>query len=61
MFESFAAFLLDHEVWKVLTYEDNQAVTTILNAIVSVNQATIAELWKLQALLNVFGGTIQAC
>lgn len=50
---SFSAFVSDPDTRRILVHEDNQAVVSILNAMVSASKPMMAELRKLQKLLAV--------
>jgi hypothetical protein len=56
----FAAFVEKSEVQQILLHEDNQAVVSILNAMVSASRPMMAELRRLEVMLRALGVRIEA-
>lgn len=56
----FSAYVSDPHVKRLLLHEDNQAVVTVLNAMVASSPALMSELRKLRAMLASCGVRIEA-
>jgi hypothetical protein len=56
----FADYVAREEVRQLLLHEDNQAVVSILNAMVSASPQMMKELRQLETMMRMFGVRIEA-
>jgi hypothetical protein len=56
----FAAFVAKSEIKQILLHEDNQAVVSILNGMVSASCPMMAHLRRLEVMLRALGVRIEA-